>query len=141
MISVSEVERRKAAVDRAQTVADRLGGFFREELEAASAGDMERLAELNEKRPEIESGLGELEAVLSLLARDEEGGEDREGEFSKLKRTVEEMAAAAREAHLATGKLKESALEGLRVLAVVRRAAASYHGRRQVRGTILDREG
>ncbi len=141
MLPISETDGRKAAVSRAHFLADRLYEFFRKELEAAASGDLVRLAELNERRAGIDSRLSELEAALSVLGREGNGEGVRNVEFSKLSETREKLTESAREAHRATGKLKETALEGLRVLAVLRRATASYHGKPQRRGTIVDREG
>jgi hypothetical protein len=106
-----------------KTILDRIRSFYEEELDAARAGDTDRLAALAPKRRAMEADVAALAARPELVERAEQ---------------LEELLDLARRSHAEVGRLGGCVVEGLGLLRELRRA---YRRPPSPRGALVDREG
>ncbi len=127
-------------LQRVQAAVARIEAFLQAELEAATAGNVNRLEELGRDRGAVEADVAELSAQLAALR-----GERVEGDppawAAAVEAGVQNLFVLARQSQEQVESLKNCVVEGLEVLGVVRRAAKTYEAPRPLRGALVDREG
>jgi hypothetical protein len=130
------------ALQRVAAAIGRVRAFLREELDAAAAGDVDRLEALGRQRRAVEADVAEVAAQLALLRAQERGSEGACSEWiDGVATDLEDLFAVARASQERVQNLKNRVVDGLQLLSAVRRAAHTYEALRPRCGALVDREG